>query len=185
MERPELTPHSARAADIVTAARRILEEEGAGALTMRRLGAAVGMQAPSLYKHFPTKRAVEAALIGQGLLEFGTALHAAVSASEGDGAVVSLLSAYRQAALANPALYRLVTAGPLPREDLPPGLEDWAGEPFLLVTGDSWQAQALFSLAHGMTILELDDRFPPGSDLDRTGQAGAAAFASLAARIAS
>jgi AcrR family transcriptional regulator len=173
---PELTARSGRAADIVVAARRILEEDGADALTMRRLAAAVGMQAPSLYKHFPTKRAVEAALIEQGMLEFGQALYGALLAPGRGGAVRTLLDAYRTAALANPALYRLATTGPLPREDLPPGLEAWAGEPFLLATGDPWQAQAVFSFAHGMVILELDDRFPEGSDLGRTWTAGAAAF---------
>lgn len=158
------------------AARRILEEHGVGALTMRRLAAAVGMQAPSLYKHFPTKRAVEAALIEQGMLEFGNALHATLSTPGRGGPVRSLLDAYRKEAVASPALYRLATAGPLPREELPPGLEEWAGEPFLVATGDPWRAQALFSFAHGMVILELDDRFPQGSDLGRTWKAGAAAF---------
>jgi AcrR family transcriptional regulator len=173
---PELTARSGRAADIVAAGRRILEQEGADALTMRRLGAEVGMQAPSLYKHFSTKRAVEAALIEQGLLEFGEALHAAVATPGRTAPVRSLLDAYHRAALASPALYRLATAGPLPRQDLPPGLEEWAGQPFFLATGDPWRAQALFSFAHGMVILELDDRFPEGSDLGRTWKAGAAAF---------
>lgn len=173
---PELTPRSARAATIVTAARRILEEEGIDALTMRRLGAEVGMQAPSLYKHFPTKRAVEAALIEEGMLELGGALHAAVAAPGRRGAVWSLLDAYRNAALASPALYRLVTSGPLPRADLSPGVEEWAGEPFFFATRDPWRAQALFSFAHGMVTLELDVRFPPGSDLDKSWKAGAEAF---------
>ena len=179
---PEVTPRSGRAAAIVAAARRILEDEGADALTMRRLAAAVGIRAPSLYKHFPTKRAVEAALIEQGLIELGGALHASLAAAATTtttgrrGAVRCLLDAYREAARANPGLYRLATTGPLPREDLPPGLEDWAGEPFLLATGDPWRAQALFSFAHGMTILELDDRFPPGSDLERTWEAAAETF---------
>ncbi len=173
---PELTARSARGADIVAAARRILEGDGADALTMRRLAAEVGIQAPSLYKHFSTKRAVEVALIEQGMLEFGQALHMAVAAPGRGGPVRSLLDAYRRAALASPALYRLATGGPLPREDLSPGLEEWAGEPFYLATGDTWTAQALFSFAHGMVILELDDRFPKGSNLGRTWKAGAAAF---------
>lgn len=179
---PELTARSERAADIVAAARRILESEGGDALTMRRLAAEVGIRAPSLYKHFPTKRAVEAALIEEGMLELGEALHAALVAPGRGGPVRSLLEAYRRAALANPALYRLATSGPLPRADLPAGLEAWAGEPFFLATKDPWRAQALFSFAHGMVILELDDRFPEGSDLGRTWKAGAAAFAGHLAR---
>jgi len=173
---PALTVRSERASSIVVAARRIVEHEGIDALTMRRLATEVGIRAPSLYKHFPTKRAVEAALIAEALLEVGEVLHAAVGAPGPGGAVSSLLEAYRSAARANPAMYRLATSGRLPRDDLPVGLEDWAGQPFLLATGDPWTAQALFSFAHGMVILELDDRFPPGGDLVRTWNAGATAF---------
>jgi AcrR family transcriptional regulator len=173
---PAPTLRSARAKDVVAAARRILEDEGAEALTMRRLAAALGIRAPSLYKHFPTKRAVEAALIEQGLLEFGEVLHAAVSAGGRASSAQRLLDAYRTAALANPALYRLATAGPLPRDELAVGLEEWAGEPFFLATGDPAAAQALFAFAHGMVVLELDDRFPAGSDLASAWGSGARAF---------
>ena len=87
-----------------------------------------------------------------------------------------MLAAYRTYARAHPNLYRLATAGPLPRGDLPAGLEDRAGEPFLAVTGDAHRAQALWAFTHGMVVLELDGRFPPGSALDRTWAEGAAAF---------
>jgi len=174
--RPEVPARNPRATEIVSAARRILEAEGREALTMRRLASCVGMKAPSLYKHFPTKRALEAALIEQALLEVGEILHTALAARGRSSAAHRLVAAYRAVALANPELYRLATSGALPRQDLPRGLEEWAGEPFYLATGDPWQAQALFAFAHGMVILELDDRFPPGSDLRRTWRAGTLAF---------
>jgi hypothetical protein len=50
------------------------------------------------------------------------------------------------------------------------------------VTKDEHLAQALWSYAHGMVTLELDERYPPGSDLDRTWSAGAAAFERAARR---
>ncbi|SDI16390.1 WHG domain-containing protein [Sinosporangium album] len=90
--------------------------------------------------------------------------------------IETLLSAYRHHALANPALYRLATSGPLPRKRLAPGLEEWAGSPFFLAVGEPHLAQALWSFAHGMVILELDGRYPEGSDLDRTWAEGARAF---------
>ncbi len=46
----ELPP---RAQEIVAEARELLEEEGAEALTMRRLAERLGIRAPSLYKHLP------------------------------------------------------------------------------------------------------------------------------------
>ena len=162
-----------RIEEIVAAARTILASEGAEALTMRRLAGELGIQAPSLYKHVPGKPAVEDALIAAGLCELGSALHAVVDAG---GRVIDLLRVYGLFGLREPNLYRLATAGRLRREALPSGLEEWSGSPFYRVTGDAAVAQALWSFAHGMVILELDGRYPPGSDLDATWSAGARAF---------
>jgi AcrR family transcriptional regulator len=183
---PQQAPLSPRAAEIVAAARVLLESEGREALTMRRLGHALGIQAPSIYKHLPGKHAVEVALIEAGLAEVGEATHRVVRESPdapGPVAVSRLLACYRAESLARPNLYRLITAGPLPRADLTPGLEDWAGQPWYLATGDPIVAQAMWAFAHGMVVLELDRRFLDGSDLDLTWQAGARTFA-LATRPA-
>lgn len=163
----------------MAAARAILEGEGRAALTMRRLGEATGMRAPSLYKHFRDKAAVEAALVEEALAELGTAARAALDRPGRGGPVAALLVAYRQEAARNPNLYRLATAGPLDRGPLPAGLEDWSGEPFFLVTGEPARAQALWAFAHGMAILEIDGRFADTSHLDRTWAEGAAAFAAV------
>jgi AcrR family transcriptional regulator len=177
--RPAPRGYQRRAAEIIAAARDLLETEGSDALTMRRLGQALGIRAPSIYKHLPGKHAVEVALIEACLSEVGEALHQAVGdpRSPGSSAVARLLATYRSESLARPNLYRLATSGRLPRDELTPGLEEWAGQPWFLVTGDPFLAQAMWSFAHGMVILELDHRYPDGSDLDRTWQAGADAFA--------
>jgi AcrR family transcriptional regulator len=176
-----------RADEVVAAARVVLERDGVEGLTMRAVAAELHIKAPSLYKHVAGKAAIEAELVALALAEMGQALHGALTttdgASAGPGArdrVATLLAAHRRHALAHPNLYRLATAGPLPRHQLPPGLDDWAGEPFLTVTGDPHRAQALWAYAHGMVILELDRRFPAGSELDVTWSAGASAFASSA-----
>jgi AcrR family transcriptional regulator len=164
---------SSRAAGIVAAARQILEEEGRDALTMRRIGAAVGIRAPSLYKHFPDKSSVEVALIEIGFEEMADVLS---SASGNDGSLAALAASYRGYALAHPHLYRLVTSGPLTRERLRPGVEDRAAAPILAVTGNPDSARACWAFAHGMVILELDGRFPPGADLDAAWTAGISAL---------
>jgi AcrR family transcriptional regulator len=184
LARPEPRQYPRRASEIIAAARVLLEREGRDALTMRRLGQALGIRAPSIYKHLPGKHAVEVALIEAGLVEIGEALHQAADrpgALPGANAVTRLLAAYRTESLARPNLYRLATSGQLPRGELTPGLEDWAGEPWLLVAGDPFLAQAMWSFAHGMVTLELDRRYPDGSDLDRTWRAGAEAFTLAAA----
>lgn len=173
MTQPALTPLKARAADIVAAARVLLEERGFADVTMRGLAERLDMRAPSLYKHFASKSALRVALVELGLVELGSDLHAAADRSE---PITDVLIAYRKYALANPNLYRLGTAGSWPRDDLARGLEEWAGEPFFKVTGDATLGQALWSFAHGTAILELDARFWE-SDLDLTWAAGAEAFA--------
>lgn len=177
MPQPARTERSARAEQVVAAARKVLEADGRDALTMRRLGDELGIRAPSLYKHFPDKAAVELALVEDGLAEVGELLHAAVDGNRArPTAVERVLRAYRAYGVAHPHLYRLATSGPLAREKLPEGLDEWAGEPFFLATGDPHRAQALWSLAHGMVILEIDGRYADPSQLDLTWRAGAAAF---------
>jgi AcrR family transcriptional regulator len=168
--------------EIVSAARQVLEAGGRDALTMRRVADELGIQAPSLYKHFASKAELELALLTDALVEIGEASHKAVRLGGDEPALEALLATYRRYSLAHPHLYRLATAGPLAREGLPPGLEEWAGNPWYVVTGDPILAQALWSFAHGMVILELDGRYPPGSDLDTTWAAGVRAFEGPAAR---
>jgi AcrR family transcriptional regulator len=174
----ECTP---RARQIIDTARVLLEAVGSEGLTMRRLADELGIRAPSLYKHVDGRPALELALVEIGLDETGLAMHAAVEGSNGDP-VGDLLGAYRALGLANPELYRLITASSFPRAGLLPGLEAWAGEPFFLVVGEPHLAQALWSFAHGTLILELDQRFLDGSNLDQTWHAGTEAF--TAARLA-
>ena len=174
---PTRSPRSARARELIAAARTLLEAEGPDALTMRRLGDQLGMRAPSIYKHFADKAALESALIEEALAEIGAALHDALAKRARRNPVACVLDTYRRFSVGQPNMYRLATSGRLDRAALPVGLEDWAGEPFLLATGDPHRAQALWSFAHGMVILEIDGRFPDGSDLDRTWRAGTDVFA--------
>jgi AcrR family transcriptional regulator len=178
--RPQPVPRSDRVNQIVAAARQLVETEGAPALTMRRLADRLGIKAPSLYKHVTGRDAVIAQLVDDTLFDSGERMHAAVSRPARDGPnggpILSLLVAYREFGRDQPNLYRLVTSGHLPRAELTPGLEDWAGEPFYRATADPYRAQALWAFAHGTLILEIDGRFLPGSDLDLTWQAGARAF---------
>jgi hypothetical protein len=88
----------------------------------------------------------------------------------------ALAAAYRRFALDHPHLYRLMNTGPLPRQHLPPGLEDRAAAPLLRVAGTQARARAIWAFAHGMVMLELDHRFPPDADLDAAWRSGITAF---------
>ncbi len=180
--RPEVPVAKAgRAAEIVGAARKILEAEGADALTMRRVADELGIQAPSLYKHFASKKAIEVALVIDGIAKLGEATHSALRGPGPSSPLTRLLVAYRALCLVNAAVYRLATQSSFARDLLPAGLEEWAGNPFFVVTGDPELAQALWSFTHGMVVLELDGRYPAGSNLEATWRAGASAFERAAA----
>jgi AcrR family transcriptional regulator len=168
----ELTP---RAREIVATARELLEEEGSEGLSMRRLADRLGIRAPSIYEHVQDKQALEAALISDGFAE--TAELFADAVDDSDEPLAALAAAYRDFARRHPHLYRLMTERPLPRARLVPGVENRAALPLLRATGgDRDRARAVWAFAHGMTILELNGRFPPGADLDAAWREGIEAF---------
>ena len=160
-----------RREEITSQARALLEEEGESALTMRNLATRLGIQAPSLYKHVSGRQEIETMLSAEALREIGEAL-----ADEND--LESMGSAYRSWALANPALYRVATTRPLDRKSLPEGVEARGTAVLVDVLGGSRdRARAAWAMAHGLTLLELDGRFPDDADIDAAWKAGLAALA--------
>ncbi|MGA9775607.1 MAG: TetR-like C-terminal domain-containing protein, partial [Candidatus Dormiibacterota bacterium] len=91
------------------------------------------------------------------------------------GAVSRLLGAYRRAASAEPHLYRLAmtgSSGPVPTDD---AVARVAGA-FRLVAEDPVQSAALWGLAHGLAMLELDGRLPAGAEADLAWERAASSF---------
>ena len=141
---------------------------------MRAVAGALGIKAPSLYKHLPDKDALELAIVVDGFTEAAEAFEAAA-----EGAVDPLAAfaqAYRTFATGHPHVYRLMTERPLPRDQMPPGLEERTAAPLLHATGDPARARAAFAFLHGMTMLELNQRFPTDGLTEPAWQAGLAAF---------
>jgi AcrR family transcriptional regulator len=168
----QLTP---RAREIVNAARELLEEEGIDALSMRRIGQRLGIRAPSIYKHLPDKDALEAAIISTGFEEQAARFEAALHDAEDP--LGALARAYRDFGREHPHLYRLMTDRALNRELLVPGAEERAALPLYKASGENMDvARAAWAFGHGMTILELNNRFPPDADLDAAWEHGIAAF---------
>jgi AcrR family transcriptional regulator len=164
----QLTP---RARQIVQVARELLEREGPAALSMRRLGDAIGMRAASIYEHLRDKEALEAVVISWGFEEQAELFAQALQGSADP--IASLIYAYRDFARRQPNLYRLMTERPLRRDLLAPGVEEATVLPLLhAVGGDREEARAIWAFAHGMVTLELNRRFPPGADLDTTWRRG-------------
>ena len=163
-----------RAKEIVAVGRQLLDDEGPTGLSMRRVAERLGIRAPSIYKHLPDKQALENAIISDGFEEQAEAFEQAL---EQPDPLTAMASAYRVFAREHPHLYRLMTERPLQRDRLTPGSEARAAAPVLhAVGGDADAARALWAFAHGMTILELNGRFPPGADLDAAWERGLDAF---------
>ena len=109
------------------------------------------------------------------LIEHGFAVAALAfeNAFARNGATLeTFMVTYRAVALAHPHLYRLINGGPLPVEARTPGIQGRTAALLSRVLPQPELALAAFAFAHGMTILELDDRFPPGADLDAAWRAG-------------
>lgn len=163
-----LTP---RAEEIVSAARDLLDEGGAAALSMRNIADRLGVRAPALYKHFRDKQEIELVLIERAMRETGDRQLAAMEAAEDK--LTAMVMEHRAWALEHPYLYRLSFAGELDRDRLDPDAESHAGLPIYLVTGgDADLSRAIWAFVHGMIELELLDRFPDGSDVDAVWQLG-------------
>lgn len=165
-----------RRAELVAAARHLLETEGLEVITIRRLGAAVGIRGPSVYKHFPDKAAVEDELVLVCLAEQADALQGRPAT------FAAIAGAYRSWALGHPHVHRLINDRPLNRSRLPDGLEDRAAAPLVeACDGDLALARAAWATIKGLVDLELADRFPPGADLEAVYAAASRAYAGAVA----
>lgn len=150
--------------EIFTVAGQLLERDGRDGLTMRAIAAELGIRAPSLYKHVADKRELEIALLARALEQQAEAFEKVVASA--DDSLTGIAAAYRSWALEHPHLYALMNDQPLPRSELPEGLEERAVLPLLdAVGGDMDRARAAWAFAHGMVTLELADRFPDDADL--------------------
>src|SRR5688572_8634875 len=95
--------------EILQAARTLVQQEGIKGLTMRALGRAVGVTAPTLYDYFPSKEAVLDALFIQGTQLLTRAFDVAIDTSRpGRERLREIAFAYRRFALENPDLYLLM-----------------------------------------------------------------------------
>jgi AcrR family transcriptional regulator len=167
-----------RREQIVAAAMDVLEAGGSDALTMRAVAERLGIRAPSLYKHFRDKEALEAALITAGFEDSAVAFETAADGA--DDPLAAIAVAYRAWVRRRPHLYRLMTDRPLDRAALGPGSEARAAAPIVRAfAGDPAAARAAFAFAHGMASLEIVGRIPSDATTDRAWAAGIAGLRHL------
>ncbi len=159
---------------IVEQARGMIEAEGVEALTLHKLAAALGVKAPSLYRHVGNKaellRAVNAGTIAQLI----TAMQEAGNQHGGtpQAQLLAILQTFRHFAHSHPQCYLLFFTAQV-GETRPD--EAWLVEMVLplqvLMAQISGEAAALsalrgaLALAHGFVMLELNQQLQRGGDL--------------------
>ena len=168
---------------LIEAGLSALEGVDAEAISLRELARGVGVSATAVYRHFPDKRALLAALAAAGIARLGAAQRVASEAAGGGAAGFAATGrAYVRFALANPALFRLAFAhrkiGTVPiypiNGDCPYLLERDDDEASLLLRGYAAQfagpdaerlALQARAVAHGLAMLMLDGLLPPDDAL--------------------
>lgn len=180
--------HGNLRAALLDAGMALLATRALDELSLREMARAVGVSATAVYRHFPDKRALLAALSGEGLAKLASAQRAAFAAAGGGPAGFEATGrAYVRFALANPALFRLIFSNPPPRDahgargdacdsrsgrgDALTAPLDEVGEAMALLRGNAaglappgtdpdMLALRAWSLAHGLAMLMLDGQVP-------------------------
>ena len=118
-----------------------------------------------------------AAPTGQCLLSKEQAVLFEAALTSSDRPLTAMAGIYRAYGRDNPNLYRLMYDRDLERPLLLPGSEERAVIPAVRAAGgDRDLARAAWAFAHGMMILELNNRFPADADLDAAWQRGMASL---------
>src|ERR1700730_3845282 len=81
--------------EILDAAWEVARNEGLAAVTLRAVATIVGMQAPSLYTHFPSKNAIYDAMFGQAWADYEQEADASLSKGRPRGARAALKATAR------------------------------------------------------------------------------------------
>ncbi len=161
-------------AQIVEQARAMIDAEGAEALSLHKLAAALEVKAPSLYRHIGNKaellRAVNAGTIAQLI----AAMHEAGNQQGGapQTQLLAILQTFRHFAHRHPQCYQLAFTAQV-GETRPD--EAWLVEMILplqglmaQISGEATALRALrgaLALAHGFVLLELNQQLQRGGDL--------------------
>ena len=172
-----MSPAPARTsnAQIVAAGRALLEAGGLGSVTMQAVAAQVGVRAPSLYKRFPSRDALIAAITTATLEDLGELLAPLSHDPDASAGLRELALAYRAFAWANPRAFELLYMN-LPL-DSRPSVEDTARATAPVLTlaerlvGPERALEAarlITAFANGFISMELAGTFRLGGDVERS-----------------
>jgi len=172
--------HGALREALLTATLELIESEGIGAVSLRRVARAAGVSPGAPYHHFPDRAALLSALSDEGFRRLATDLCAAkAGAATPADALPAMIETYVHFARRNPAYFQLMFRPELKKSLKSPQGEE-AGEEAFAVLDDTVEAciaagvmqpvdkdvlaLTLWSLVHGLASLWLDGHLAHHTD---------------------
>jgi AcrR family transcriptional regulator len=158
----------------IEAGMQLIEASNSADISLREIARAIGVSAPSIYRHFPDKACLLAALAVEGMDQLATAqLIASAKAGHGREGFAASGRAYVRFALAHPLLFRMIIAY-LPSVDYFASAKSDTPSPVrflreiveaLAPVGTSatevrTAALAAWSQVHGLAMLMLEGQIP-------------------------
>jgi AcrR family transcriptional regulator len=159
---------------IAAAARRLLDQEGAEAVTMRRVADAVGITPMAIYRHFPDRAGLLNAVADQGFEELAARLAAMRFKGGIEDRLTKMGETYLDHALKNPRLFELMflkaregarryprdfKAGRSPTANLMVDVLKDGMESGYFRKDDAWEITfEMGALSHGLIMLYLGGR---------------------------
>ena len=107
-----MTERSTTSEKIAAAARRLLDREGADAVTMRRVAEAVGITAMAVYRHYPNRAGLLNALADEGFAELTLRLESLRPGGDMTKRLERVMDAFLDHALERPRLFELMFLKP-------------------------------------------------------------------------
>jgi AcrR family transcriptional regulator len=156
---------------LIETAREIIEHEGVEALNLRKLAEALGVQAPSLYRHVANKNALLLAVNEGTTKAIMEKLYSVDESLPIEERLVAIAHAFRRYAHEHPQTYLLAFNSREARPDA--ALREALVLPlqslFAELVGETNAFPALrgvYAFLHGWVSLELSEQFERGGNLD-------------------
>lgn len=164
---------------IAAAARRLLDKEGAEAVTMRRVAQAVGITPMAIYRHYPDRAGLLNALADTGFVDLAARLARRRFSGGIEERLTKMAEIYLEHAFRNPRLFELMflkpregarryprdfKAGRSPTANLMAGAVQEGMKSGYFREDDAWEIVfEMGALSHGLIMLYLGGRMdvPP------------------------
>ena len=168
-----------RTSRIADAARHLLDKEGAEAVTMRRVAAAVGVTPMAIYRHYPDRASLLNSLADEGFEVLGARLAVKKFSGGVERQLAKMMDVYLEHALQRPRLFELMflkprdgarryprdfKAGRSPTANLLAEVVQSGMDSGYFRKSDAWEIVfEMGALSHGLLLLYLGGRMavPP------------------------